>query len=172
MGSDCEMFDLQQEEANELRELNELDWENSLEDCLRTLKKTKSDIERDRKSAEWKLAIALAACRILYFFRKSYSVSFRQAARNKKMKLNFAGSELQECSQCVKRGKTVPFTERVMRFACHSHDQEQIQRANGSRNSGSFSSKESVGLIFVGISTPHPNFHTFGMFRKLGPTDS
>ncbi len=60
MGSDCEMFDLQQEEANELRELNELDWENSLEDCLRTLKKTKSDIERDRKSAELKLAIALA----------------------------------------------------------------------------------------------------------------
>ncbi len=46
-------------EAGEVQELNELGWETTLEECLRSLKKTKSDIEKDRKSAEWKLAIAL-----------------------------------------------------------------------------------------------------------------
>ena len=46
-------------EAREVQEHNELGWETTLEQCLRTLKKKKSDIERDRKSAEWKLAIAL-----------------------------------------------------------------------------------------------------------------
>ena len=46
-------------EAMEVQEHNELGWETTLEQCLRTLKKKKSDIERDRKSAEWKLAIAL-----------------------------------------------------------------------------------------------------------------
>ncbi len=38
---------------------NELDWEISLEQCLRILKKTKSDIEGERKSAQWKFALAL-----------------------------------------------------------------------------------------------------------------
>ena len=45
-------------EAREVQELNELGWESTLEECLRTLRKTNSDIENDRKSAEWKLAIA------------------------------------------------------------------------------------------------------------------
>ena len=48
-----------QMEARELREFNELEWEMLLEECLRMLKKTKEEINAERKSAEWKLAIAL-----------------------------------------------------------------------------------------------------------------
>ena len=48
-----------QMEARELREFNDLEWEMLLEECLRILKKTKEEINAERKSAEWKLAIAL-----------------------------------------------------------------------------------------------------------------
>ena len=46
-------------EARELREFNELEWEMLLEEYLKSLKKTKEEINAERKSAEWKLAIAL-----------------------------------------------------------------------------------------------------------------
>ena len=44
-------------EKQELREINELHWEEIMNRCLNTLEKTDSDIQNDKKSAEWKLAI-------------------------------------------------------------------------------------------------------------------
>ena len=48
-----------QMEARELREFNELEWEMLLAQCLRILKKTKEEINAERKTTEWELAIAL-----------------------------------------------------------------------------------------------------------------
>lgn len=44
--------------ANEAREARELAWELRLAACLKHLRKKKADIERDAKSAPWKVAIA------------------------------------------------------------------------------------------------------------------
>lgn len=42
----------------ELRELNEMQWEQVLVHCLKNLGKSRSDIQREIKSVEWKAAIA------------------------------------------------------------------------------------------------------------------
>jgi len=45
-------------EKQELREINELHWKEIANCCLTALNKTNSDIKAEKKSAEWKLAIA------------------------------------------------------------------------------------------------------------------
>lgn len=45
--------------GEELQEWNELNWKYTLERCLQKLKKSKEDIRNDKKSVEWKLAVAV-----------------------------------------------------------------------------------------------------------------
>lgn len=45
-------------EEEELQELNRLQWEELLEKSLRALGKTEGDVDKERKGAQWKLAVA------------------------------------------------------------------------------------------------------------------
>ncbi|MEM9159884.1 MAG: hypothetical protein AAGB46_12630, partial [Verrucomicrobiota bacterium] len=41
-----------------MREINEIEWETLMEKCLERIDRTQDDVERDRKSADWKVAVA------------------------------------------------------------------------------------------------------------------
>ena len=44
--------------GEELRQINELEWEEKLQRCLRVLDKDLQDVAKDLKSAQWKIIIA------------------------------------------------------------------------------------------------------------------
>ena len=41
-----------------MREINEIEWEATMERCLRRIGRSAEEVSRERKSAEWKVAIA------------------------------------------------------------------------------------------------------------------
>ena len=73
--------------GSELRELNEIEWEKLLFESLVTLGKTEEDISNDKKSVEWKSALA-------WWMKKGSSVTNRWLGENLNMGAPSAVSRL------------------------------------------------------------------------------